>query len=69
MEAHVRGTIVLRALIGTNGDAERASVISGPAMFKPAVLKAVRLWHWEPWLVKGRPVEVNTLITVHCSNF
>jgi periplasmic protein TonB len=64
MCAHVKGTVVLLALIDKNGRVNSAKVLSGPAMLKQPVLEAVRQWRYHPYLVNLKPVAVQTTITV-----
>jgi TonB family protein len=62
--AQVQGTVVLQAVIGTNGGIENLRVISGPPMLQQAALDAVRQWVYKPFLLDGEPVEVETQISV-----
>jgi TonB family protein len=62
--ARVSGTVVLLATISQIGTIENLRVISGPAMLQQAALNAVRTWHYQPYLYRGRPVEVQTTINV-----
>lgn len=61
---HIQGIVLMWALIGTDGAIHNLEVIGGPpALQKPAV-DAVRTWHYQPYLLGGRPVEVETQINV-----
>lgn len=61
----VEGTVVLRAVIGTNGEILGLSPSSGPdpALIK-AAMDAIRQWRYKPTLLNGVPVEVATTIEV-----
>ncbi len=61
---HVQGDVVIRALVGTNGEVQEADLVSGDPLLAPAALKAVRKWKYKPYLLQGRPVEMETQITV-----
>ncbi len=62
MEAH--GTTVLIIKIGKNGNVLFAKVISGPAMLRKPVLDAVRKYKYNPYLLNGKPVDVETSVSV-----
>lgn len=62
--ARVSGTVVLQATISKAGIIENLRVISGPAMLQQAALEAARTWRYRPYLLMGKPVEVQTTINV-----
>jgi TonB family protein len=63
--AHIQGVVVLRAIIGTDGHISNLSVISSPdKSLSEASLKAVNRWTYEPYLLNGKPTEIDTTITV-----
>lgn len=62
--ARVEGTVVLAAMIGADGRIENLRVVSGPPMLMGAALDAVRQWRYRPTMLNGRPVEVETTISV-----
>jgi TonB family protein len=62
--ANVSGTVVLKAVIGTDGHISDLQAISGPPMLLEAALEAVRKWTYHPYLLNGEPVEVDTTINV-----
>jgi TonB family protein len=63
----VQGSVVLQAVIGTDGSIENLSVLSGPAILATAAQQAVRQWRFKPYLQNGQPVETKTRITVNFS--
>jgi len=63
-KARVQGTVVLNAVIGTDGTVKELSVVSGPDMLQQAALDAVRQWRYKPYLLNGEPVEVRTTINI-----
>jgi TonB family protein len=63
-EAKIQGTIVLAAVIGKEGNPEKLSVVSGPKELQTSALDAVRQWKWQPYLLNGEPIEVETTINV-----
>jgi len=58
------GRVELHALIGTDGAVRSLQVLEGDAMFYQSALDAVRQWRYKPTFLNGRPVEVDTHITV-----
>jgi protein TonB len=63
-QASREGRVELHALIGTDGAVRSLQVIEGDPMFYPSALDAVRQWRYKPTFLNGRPVEVDTHITV-----
>lgn len=61
---HVQGTVVLQATISTAGRIEGLRVVSGPALLQRAALEAVKTWVYRPYILNGRPVEVETTVNV-----
>jgi len=63
-QARIQGTVVLSAIIGQDGRVEMLRYVSGPPLLVQAALDAVRQWRYAPTLLNGRPVSVETTITV-----
>jgi peptidyl-prolyl cis-trans isomerase A (cyclophilin A) len=63
-QAGVSGTVVLSAVIGTDGSVNDLRVISGPEPLQQAALDAVNQWRYRPYLLNGKPVEVKTTVNV-----
>jgi len=61
---HLSGTVKLRAIIATDGTVQDAEVVSGNPILARSALAAVRQWRYRPTQLSGKPVEVETLITV-----
>jgi protein TonB len=58
------GRVELHALISMEGRIESLEVISGDPLFIQSALAAVREWRYHPTILNGRPIEVDTRITV-----
>ena len=58
------GRVELRAIISTSGTIESLEVLSGDPLFIQSALAAVREWRYRPTILNGRPIEVDTHITV-----
>jgi|SwirhisoilCB2_FD_contig_81_4392054_length_1293_multi_3_in_0_out_0_1 protein TonB len=66
-QARVQGQVVLQAVISKNGTIENLKVVSGHPMLTQAALDAVRNWRYQPTVLNGEPVEVETTINVNFS--
>jgi TonB family protein len=66
-EAHIEGTVLLEAVIGTDGSIVNLTAVN--SLVHPDLVKvaedAVRQWQYEPTFLNGNPVEVLTNITVN----
>jgi TonB family protein len=62
--AGVRGTVHCRVVIATNGTVKELQVISGPPVLVKSALDAARQFRYQPTLVNGMPVEVETTISI-----
>jgi periplasmic protein TonB len=63
-QAGREGRVELHALIGSNGTIQSLQALEGDPLFYPSALDAVRQWRYKPTFLNGRPVEVDTHITV-----
>ncbi|MFZ0293175.1 MAG: TonB family protein [Candidatus Sulfotelmatobacter sp.] len=61
---HVQGPVLLDLHIGQDGTVQEVKVVSGDAQLAAAAATAVRQWRFKPQLVHGRPVEMETQITL-----
>ena len=60
------GSVVLRAVIWMDGSIGGLQTVSSPdGELTAAAINAVRQWRYEPTLLNGQPVEVETTITVN----
>ncbi|WP_433974078.1 energy transducer TonB [Tunturiibacter lichenicola] len=63
---HVSGSVVLAARIGGDGRIHSLRIISAPATdLAVASIAAVRTWTYTPYLLDGRPTDIETHITVN----
>lgn len=63
-QARITGTVVLHAIISKDGTISQLEVVSGHPLLVQAALDAVKQWRYQPTLLNGDPVEVDTQITV-----
>lgn len=59
------GTVVLMATINAQGDVESLEFLSGDRFFAPSAMDSVRKWKYSPYTLNGKPVPVQTKITIH----
>ena len=64
-QAHIQGTVVLAALIDKGGNVQSLQVVSGHPLLVRAAIDAVKQWRYQPLLVNGQPIEVETTVTVN----
>jgi protein TonB len=64
-QARISGTVQLSAVIAKNGTIQELKAVSGHPLLIPAALEAVRQWVYQPTLLNGEPVEVQTTIDVN----
>jgi protein TonB len=63
-QTRISGTVKLHAIIGKNGAVEQLQVVSGHPLLVQSALDAVKQWRYQPTLLNGEPVEVDTEIDV-----
>src|SRR6202166_1358720 len=66
-QARIQGTVVLQAEISKDGTIQNLQLISGHPMLAPAAIVAVRQWRYNPYLLNGEPVAVETTVQVNFS--
>src|SRR5947209_13798366 len=64
-QARIQGTVKLSANISKDGTIQHLEVISGHPLLVPSALEAVKQWVYQPTLLNGEPVEVQTQIDVN----
>src|SRR5215472_7020633 len=64
-QARISGIVHLAAVISKDGTIQDLKVISGHPLLIPAALEAVKQWVYQPTLLNGEPVEVQTQIDVN----
>jgi protein TonB len=65
--AGVQGEVILEAVIGKDGRIENLHALSGHPFLIQAAIAAVQKWRYRPYMLNGKPVEVETRITVRFS--
>jgi protein TonB len=63
-QTRISGTVRLHAIIGKDGTIQSLEVMNGHPLLQQAALDAVRQWRYQPTLLNGEPVDVDTTIDV-----
>jgi protein TonB len=63
--ARIEGTVVLLAVIGTDGSVKDVRVENGLPILAQAAIDAVKQWRYKPYMIDGEPVEVDSRITIN----
>jgi len=63
-ENHIHGTVRLYAIIATDGSVKQLEVEKGEPILAEAALQAVKQWTYEPFVLDGKPVEVDATVDV-----
>jgi protein TonB len=64
ISARVSGSVIIEAIIGTDGVVRDARVLRSIPLLDEAALRAVRQWRYTPTLLNGVPVAVIMTVTV-----
>ena len=59
-----QGTVILQILIGRDGAVQDAKFLQGSLAFARAAIDGVKQWQFKPYMMNGRPVSVQTSLTV-----
>ncbi|MGC2280210.1 MAG: TonB family protein [Candidatus Acidiferrales bacterium] len=62
--AHITGTVVLHCIIAKDGTVKEVEFVSGPPLLMRSAMDAVRQWTYQPTLLNGQPIEVDTTVSV-----
>ena len=63
--ARIQGTVRLMAVVAKDGTIEELKVLSGPPLLANSAMAAVKKWRYQPLLLNGTPMEVQTEIDVN----
>ena len=62
--AGVQGTVLLDAIVAADGSVAQVTFLNGPQPLASAAINAVRWWRYRPCVVDGRPIAVETTVSV-----
>ena len=61
---HIEGVVVLSVIVDTQGNVSSVTSLSGSPTLVPAAIEAVEQWKYDPYLISGEPIEVDTTVEV-----
>jgi TonB family protein len=61
----IQGAVLLKILISPQGDVRDVTVESGDSLLASAATNAVKQWKYRPYLMRGRPVELESYVRVN----
>jgi protein TonB len=64
VHSHIEGTVVLHVVIGVDGSMKEVQLVSGDPALSAVSVAAVQQWRYQPTLLNGEPVEVDSTISV-----
>ena len=59
-----QATVVLQVLIGRDGAVQDAKFLQGSLAFARVAIDGVKQWKFKPYIMNGRAVSVQTLLTM-----
>jgi TonB family protein len=63
-ENRIQGTVPLHVIVAKDGAVAQVEVLGGDPALQMAAVDAVRQWRYQPTLLNGMPVEVDTQVNV-----
>jgi TonB family protein len=60
----IQGTVVLNVVLRKDGSVTVQNVAEGDPILSPAAIEAVRQWRYEPTVLNGQPIDLQTTISV-----
>lgn len=60
----IAGTVVLHIILEKDGTVKQVEVVSGHPLLVQAAVDAVKQWKYQPTMLNGEPVEVDTTVDV-----
>ena len=63
-DANISGTVVLHCIIAKDGTMTQVEFVSGPPLLIKPAMDAVRQWTYQPTTLNGKPVEVDTTVSI-----
>ena len=61
---HLEGDVVLEAMVNEQGRVEDLKLVDGNALLAQAALDAVSKWRYSPYMLNGKPIRMETRITI-----
>lgn len=62
--AGVSGTVILSAVVAKDGSVTRLRLVKGSQLLAAEAMRAAGQWHYSPFVLDGKPIEVETQIVM-----
>jgi TonB family protein len=62
---HIGGKVALSGVIGKEGKIIQLRVVEGDPTLVPNSIEAIRQWEYRPFMVDGRPIDIETTIQIN----
>lgn len=62
---HMEGTVVVRVTVDKGGNVYKVENVSGPPVLVPAAIEAVKQWKYQPYLLNGEAIEVESTVQIN----
>ena len=63
--AGVQGMVVLDVVVDSKGTLQKVTIVNGSALLARAAEDALRQWRFNPYMVDGNPVEMESQIAMN----
>jgi len=63
-QRQIQGPVILKIQINSGGAVEKLLAVAGDPLLAEAAIRAVKQWRYQPYRVGGRPVEVQTWVSL-----
>jgi len=63
-ERGIQGDVLLQATIDTKGNLANLKAVQGDPILVKAAIDAFKKWRYRPYILKGEPVDVDTMIKI-----
>src|SRR6202167_506223 len=61
---HIAGVVIVHVVIDKNGGVLNVDYVSGPLAQVPAAIEAVKQWKYQPYLLNGEAIEVESTVEI-----
>ena len=61
---HMEGIVVVRVTVDKGGNVYKVENLSGPPVLVPAAIEAVKQWKYQPYLLNGEAIEVESTVEI-----
>jgi TonB family protein len=61
----IEGEVLLKIVVSSKGEVREVTVESGDPLLATAATNAVKQWKYRPYLMRGRPVELESYVRVN----